>query len=184
MNDTELDALLAPAALPTPATLDGDLTSLVGDAERAARRAGRTPRIVAGGVALSLALGGATAAAASVGVFDWEPWAESAPSNTFTLPSGIECELRMGNVIIGDPEAAAAAQDIIDHTDFIAEVDMEAQLAAVQNSEVSDDRKYRMALSMGAQFLVMEKLEERGFDLDAIHFGSISGEGHCAGEVE
>lgn len=184
MNDTELDALLAPTDLMHPAALDSDLVMLVSDAERAARRARRTPRVVAGGVALGLALGGATAAAASIGVFDWEPWAESAPSNTFTLPSGIECELRLGNVIIGDPAAAAAAQDIIDHTDFIAEVDMEAQLAAVQNATVSEDRKYRMALSMGAQFLVMDKLEERGFDLDDIHFGSISGEGHCAGDVE
>lgn len=177
MNDNDLDALLAPPPLTQPASLDRDLAALVRDA----RRPRRTPRLIAAGAALTLALGGATTAVASGA---WSPWAQSAPSNVFTVPSGIECELRMGNVIIGDPEAAAAAQDIIDHTDFIAEVDIEASLADYADSPASEDRIYLMALSSGAQNLVMDKLEERGFDLEAIYFGSISGEGRCDESIE
>ena len=182
MNDTELDALLDPPALSQPAALDDDLAAIVRDARRAVLRR-RSPRIAAAGAALTLVLGGGTAAAASIGNFSWEPWAQTAPSNTFTLPSGIECELRLGNLVIGNPEAAAAAQDIIEHTDFVAEVDMDAQLAAVKDASVSEDRKYRMAMGMGAHFLLLDKLQERGFDIDEVDFGSISGEGHCAQDV-
>ncbi len=181
MNDIELDALLAPPALAQPAGLDGDLAALVPAARRRATRVYRTPRIVAGGAALALVLGGATAAAASIGGFGWQPWAQQAVNHTFTLPSGAECEFRMGNVIIGDPEAAAAAQDVIDHTDFVAELDVDALMDeyAHAGSTATGDDAYKQAIATGSTFLVLDKLRDRGFDVDAPYFGSVTGEGHC-----
>ena len=179
MDDTELDARLAPPSLTTPVSLDSDLAALV----RSARRPRRAPRIAAAGVALTVALGGATAAAASIGAFDWEPWVEDVPSQTLTLPSGAQCEFRMGNVIIGDPDAAAAAEDLIAETDFVAEIDMDAVLDEYGITD-PDDVTYRGLFGGAANFLLLEKLEDRGFDLDEIHFGSIQGEGHCAEAAE
>ena len=186
VNDTELDALLAPPELAEPADRDGDLAALAVAARGRATRARRTPRIVAAGAALTLLLGGATAAAAASGIIEWDPWAEQAVNRTFTLPSGAECEFRMGNVMIGDPKAAAAAQDIIDHTDFVAELDVEAVMAdyAQAGSTATGDDAYRQAIATGSVVLVLEKLRDQGFDVDAPYFGSISGEGHCVEAAE
>jgi hypothetical protein len=176
MHDTELDALLAPPALTNPASLDADLAAML-------HRPRRAPRLIAAGVGVALVLGGSTAAAASMGAFDWAPWAQSVPSQLLTLPSGAQCEFRIGNVIVGDPDAAAATEQLIAETDFVAEIDMDAVLREYDVVD-PDDVTYRSLFSGAAHFLLMKKLEDRGFDLDEIYFGSISGEGHCSEGAE
>ncbi|TFB94466.1 hypothetical protein [Cryobacterium luteum] len=61
-------------------------------------------------ITFSLVGGAAAATAATIQL--WSPWAESPDAvATYTLPSGAECELRIGNVNGSDPEAVRAVQD-------------------------------------------------------------------------
>lgn len=170
MNDTELDALLAPAELPHPATLDSDLMILVSDAQLAARRARRRPRIVAGGVALTLALGGATAAAAASGVFSWEPDMQAASGQRFTVPSGVECEVRT-IVEQGDPATVARAEEIVATMDIATDINIAGMLALEQEGQ-SQDRKLLGAVSSAVQGYVIDTLLDEGYDISGFGIAS------------
>lgn len=77
-------------------------------------------RPVVAGVASVLLLGGASAAAAATGLWT-VPWADEAVASfTFTLPSGAECEQRIGNVTGLAPNEIAAVENFYRTTDFEA----------------------------------------------------------------
>jgi len=184
MNDTELDALLEPPALSQPATLADDLAVLIEQAHRGATSARRTPRIVAAATALTLVLGGATAAAAN-GAFDWSPWAQDSPSNRYVLPSGIECEFRIG-AVTGSPEAIAAAEDIIETTDFVSMVDVdqvveELKAQGATFDGLSADGVYNAGMADGANSVFLDLLAARGYSLDDGDITSAQMEGQCPG---
>ena len=81
-----------------------------------ARRPWRRP--VFGGLASVLLLGGAATATAAV-TNSWVPWAQTpVASMEYTLPSGVECEERIGNVLGQDPAAVEVVENFYRTTDI------------------------------------------------------------------
>lgn len=155
----------------------------------------RTPKRIgtiaaAGGLALLLA-GGAAAAATGV----WKPWAET-PDGSFTyvLPSGIECEERIGVVDVDAPDLRAALQSIFQTVDVVAEAEAgvpawERRLRAdggaldiaqtwVATGRTSlptvDDVIAQMAYSRAVDEVISSELRERGLDPDESRDGMAS----------
>lgn len=184
IGDDDLDrALQVAGELIAPRTpeLEWELARL-SVATRTRGRRTRSHRVgaiaAAGGVALLLA-GGAAAAATGL----WRPWAET-PDGTFTyvLPSGIECEERVGEITAENPEVRAAIQSIFRDTDVVAAADpaqwerrLEAQPDVTETARswiesgrttlpTVDDVIAQMAMSRAVNDVVITELEERGFD--------------------
>lgn len=200
----ELDRVLRAAGMsltPRTAALDDELTELtVATRLRAARSVVRRPLRLAAAGALGLVLLGGTAAAAS-GL--WEPWATT-PDGVFTyvLPSGIECEERVGDITAENPQVRAAVHEIFTEMDVVAAADidkwrqrLESDPAYVDLAQqwmdegTSDPRTVEDMIAQGAvSRAVMEvvdaELQERGFNPDAPeNAASIRGQAMC-GEDE
>lgn len=194
-------ALRSAGGLIAPRTpeLEHELATL-SVATRSRTRARAPKRIgtiaAAGGLVLLLA-GGAAAAATGV----WRPWAET-PDGSFTyvLPSGIECEERIGVVEADDPDVRAALQSIFQTVDVVAEAEpgvssWERRLRAdggaldiaqtwVETGRTSlptvDDVIAQMAYSRAVDDVISSELRERGLDPDESRDGMASrGQGVC-----
>lgn len=184
IGDDDLDrALHVAGELIAPRTpeLEWELARL-SVATRERRRRARSHRVgviaAAGGVALLLA-GGAAAAATGL----WQPWAET-PDGTFTyvLPSGIECEERVGEITAENPQVREAIQSIFRDTDVVEEADpaqwerrlqgqpevVELARTRIESGRTTlptvDDVIAQMAVSRAVNDVIMTELEERGFD--------------------
>ncbi|GAA2013138.1 hypothetical protein [Microbacterium ulmi] len=98
MTPDLLDDLLDRSAPATRTARGADLRGMITDARvevRPVRRTVRAPLIVGGLVVL---LTGGAGVAVAADLMQWEPWAEDpVGAYTYTLPSGIECEMRLGN---------------------------------------------------------------------------------------
>ena len=141
-TDAGLDELLArsaPASTPITAAVKSELVNL-----RAAtgpireERSRRWRRQIAIGLAGALLFGGAAAAAASGA---WSlPWAESDSlvSFTYTLPSGVECEQRVGGVTGTVPRVTEATESFYRNTDIQALLTPEAIRAAIERERSGD----------------------------------------------
>ncbi|TFD48487.1 hypothetical protein E3T55_13455 [Cryobacterium frigoriphilum] len=120
----DLDGLLDRSAPRTTVMTDSvadELTRLrvatrVETASVTLRRPWRRP--VFAGLASVLLLGGAATATAAV-TNSWVPWAQTpVTSMAYTLPSGAECEERIGNVRGQDPAAVEAVENFYRTTDI------------------------------------------------------------------
>jgi hypothetical protein len=137
MASDHLDELLdrsAPQTTPiTPGVAD-ELKHLRAATETAARQPRRWARPVVAGFAALLFVGGAAAAAAAATGIWTLPWAEddAIASFHYTLPSGIECEQRIGGVSGTVPAAITAVQDFYRSADFDALLTDEAIQAAIE----------------------------------------------------
>lgn len=182
--DHVLRRLASPATLITPAVED-ELASLTIATQRAARPA---PRRRAWRLALSagipvVAVFGIGAAAMATGL--WAPWALT-PDGTFTytLPSGVRCEQRVGDLQSDDPDIQRAVQEIFATTDVVATSDVAgrnerllADDSALEYAQATvdstgapgygtvEDVIYGMAVRSAVLETVDDELVERGFDL-------------------
>lgn len=203
----ELDRLLRRLASPTtqvtPAVED-ELASLT----IATRRASR-PVVRKNAWRLSLAAGipvvavfGIGAAAMATGL--WAPWAQT-PDGTFTytLPSGVICEARVGEIQVENPEIQRALQDIFATTNVVAASDVVARnelllsedsaleyaRATVEGSSSSgygtiEDVIYGMAVRGAVLETLNEELVERGFDVsNKRNMLSLRGQWLCGDDV-
>lgn len=202
MTDDELDRLLRVAGsslTPRTAALEEDLTGLIAATKsKAARGVVRRPMRLAAAGAVGLVLLGGTAAAAT-GL--WEPWATT-PDGVFTyvLPSGIECEERVGDITAENPGVRAAVHEIFAEMDVVAAADVEEWRQRLESDPAyvdlaqqwvdegtSDLRTVEDMIAQGAvSRAVMEvvdaELQERGFDPEAPeNMASIRGQAMCSG---
>ena len=217
MNTTpdrdRLDDLLnssSPRTTVTTSAVERELTRLRSAAEREARTVGartvpakaRWLRPVMAGAASVVLLGGAaTAAAAVTGV--WSPWAATPDEAiSYVLPSGAQCEHRLGDVTGSDPAAVAVVEEFYRDTDVQALLSDDAiddtitQLRSEDNSFVNEDgsltpagfgtdsysadQEYSSAVSRIISSAVSEKLAEHGIDGSKSDL-SYAGEAHCPG---
>jgi hypothetical protein len=181
--DQVLRRLASPTTRITPAVED-ELASLTIATRRAARpdarkRAWRLS--LTAGIPV-VAVFGLGAAAMATGL--WEPWAHT-PDGTFTytLPSGVICEERVGDLRSENPDIQRAVQEIYATMDVVADADVAAryerlliedsaleyaQAMVVSNSGspgygTIEDVIYGMAVSTAVNKTVNEELVERGF---------------------
>lgn len=127
--DTDLDDRLLASAPPLKEV--PDLQPVIADlvaATRSTRSRGRGRRrgAIIGTTTAGIVLAG-TAAAAALGIGGWTtPWGKE-PDGViaFTLPSGVACEMRVGNISSSSPEFTHDLQAWLDdHTlDQVADVD-------------------------------------------------------------
>ncbi len=116
-----------------------ELQRLRADTAASPRRRGWGRPAVAG-LAAVLMIGGSAAAAAAAGAW-YFPWAEndSVASFTYTLPSGIECEQRVGGVT-GDVQAVTdATENFFRSTDIQGLLTPEAIQRAIDHHRAGDE---------------------------------------------
>lgn len=177
-----LDALLtasAPPTITTSAEVRAALDDLVASSRPrwGWRRLLRRAPLTVGAVGVLL-VGGTGVAVASGGLPAWFGWAQQPDGVVhFTLPSGAECEQRIGE-IVGEPEAAAVAAEIVDDPSLLERLDMDAAFEMVGVGEPPTDNEYRMAVSWAVGEHVAGELRERGFHV-SLH--SISSQSICPG---
>jgi hypothetical protein len=170
-------------------------------APRAGVRRKRWARPAAVALAAIVLSGGAATAAATTGL--WAPWAET-PDGTlnYTLPSGAECELRIGNVNGTDSEAVQAARDFYRETDInalLTDKNIDRTIAQLRTEEstlmnedgttepagygtehYNADSEYDSAVNRIVSDALSEVLARQGIDGGDSSL-RIDGEGHCPG---
>jgi hypothetical protein len=204
ITDDELDRVLQAAGTsltPRTAVLEEELTGLaVATESKAARGVARRPVRLAAAGALGLVLLGGTAAAAS-GL--WAPWATT-PDGVFTyvLPSGIQCEERVGDITAENPRVRAAVHEIFAGMDVVAAADVDKWRQRLERDpayvdvaqqwvdegtsdlHTVEDMIAQGAVSQAVMEVVDAELHERGFDPEAPeNMTSIRGQWIC-GEGE
>lgn len=205
-NRDPLDVLLDESSPRTSTVTDdvavelAELQQLAAAETRVSRHRWARPAVA--GVASLVLLGGmATAAAAATGA--WSPWAETPDASiTYSLPSGIQCEERMGDVQGTDPAAVAVVENFYQTTDIDALLSNGAlegtiaQLRSENNLIVNDDgslspagygtrfynadSEYSTAVGRIISNALDAELAGRGIDGGASNL-SIAGEAHCPG---
>lgn len=135
MSYDRLDELLDQSS-PRTTAITPDVTQelhhLVGETRAVSRGRRRWSRPVVAGLATVLVIGGGTAAAAASGMWTL-PWAasDSIASFTYTLPSGIECEQRVGGVTGTVPAVIEATEAFYRDTDIEALLTPDAIQSAI-----------------------------------------------------
>jgi hypothetical protein len=154
------------------------------------------------GVSL-LAVLGAGAAAVAAGL--WAPWA-TVPDGSFsyTLPSGVICEERVGDISVENPDVRRALQDIFATTDVMGEADIngwndrlkaeESALEYAQEVVVADESPgtttvadviYAMAVSRAVMEHVDTELAARGIDTTQDNnMMSLQGQALCGEDLQ
>lgn len=207
-QDDDLDNLINKAR-PATSEVSGLITSELATLSQRARVAAKRPhpsrhwkRPAFAGLATILVIGSAAAAAASSGDI-WAPWAQQPEATLLlTLPSGAECEYRIGDLRSDDAEVLSAARNFYQKTDFeglltdaaiaeaIAENERSATApldnnpaSAAENDKVlSPDRRYMRAVqNIVRQELTME-FERVGITSSDMSL-TISAEGRCPGVI-
>lgn len=160
---------------------------------RARRRSWRRP--LAAGLMSVLVLGGvATAAAAATGV--WPLWAETPDAVAqFALPSGAQCEYRLGNVQGHDPAAVQLIRDhyrSLDTSELLEPENVTAMIERIRIEEaqsvsrdsgyqsLSADSAYRIATWRLLHEGLESKIADAGIASDAAQLMS-NGQLHCPG---
>lgn len=134
MTPDPLDDLLTRSAPPTRAAQPEVLGTMIAEASRTPRpdaRAGRRRRlgIAAGAVAGALLIGTAGVAVATDG-FTWAPWlSDPVGEYALTLPSGLECSVRIAHYTAADPAVADEVNRIVE--DWWRDADVADEAAVV-----------------------------------------------------
>ncbi|PPF69109.1 hypothetical protein C5C46_13600 [Rathayibacter sp. AY1E6] len=201
-----LDVLLDESS-PRTSTVTDDVAVELAELQQLAAAEARVSRhrwvrpAVAGVASLVLLGGMATAAAAATGA--WSPWAETPDASiTYSLPSGVQCEERMGDVQGTDPAAVAVVENFYQTTDIDALLsdgalqETIAQLRTEDRSFINADgsrtpagygtefynadREYSTAVGRIISNALDAELAAQNVDVDAANI-SIAGEAHCPG---
>lgn len=135
MGTDNLDELLdnsRPRTTPITPGITQELQRLRAATAAIARR--RWARPVVAGLAATILISGGAAAAAATGTWTL-PWAENDALATFsyTLPSGIECEQRVGGVTGTVPAVIEATENFYRTTDIQALLTPDAITDAIEN---------------------------------------------------
>lgn len=205
IGEDSLDALLrnaAPETTQVNTEIEEELARIV-VRSRVDTREARPPRRMRGVAAISfaavVALGGAGAAAAST-VDEWAWWAQDPTGTlTYTLPSGKECEQRLGDVNSTIPELTTAARDYLGSMDVFQAIDIDEEFALAKKEAQryadnpaaqvgdpfvmpSDDELYETALFFGISKALTEEMERSGFSRRIIGDAGLelSGQNRCA----
>lgn len=146
-----------------------------------------------------MAVFGIGAAAMATGL--WAPWAQT-PDGTFTytLPSGMTCEQRVGDLHSENPDIQRAVQEIYATMDVVADSDVAARYerlltedSALEYAQATVDSNsglpgystiedviYGMAVGTAVNKTVNEELVERGFfRADEQYSMSLRGQSLC-----
>lgn len=202
--DQVLSRLAAPTTQITPAVED-ELASLTIATRRAARpdarkRAWRLS--LTAGIPV-VAVFGIGAAAMATGL--WAPWAQT-PDGTFTytLPSGVTCEQRVGDLHSENPDIQRAVQEIYATMDVVADSDVAARYERLHTEDSAleyaqamvdsnsglpgystiEDVIYGMAVRTAVNKTVNEELVERGFfQADEQYSMSLRGQSLCGEDI-
>lgn len=199
------DALRSASPLTTADSpeLDAQLQVMIADAEREARPARRPRplrRVGLGITAAVLVFGGATAAAAGGQIMDWSWWAEDPEYTlTYTLPSGAECESRIGNYQGADPAAVEAIRDYASGVDLLEVADIDGAIAEYRaggtyfmnpdgtqedagfgTEHYKADHEYSTAVWNAVSQVIDEEMKRQGFPDGALG-DSYMGETTCPG---
>jgi hypothetical protein len=206
-HDTLDDVLNAasPRISPRTTELDDEIRRMSLRAARSSRagwREFRRPAAIA--LAGALVVGGGLTAAADT-LWEWHPWALT-PDATFevTYPSGIMCEMRLGNVRGVSEETNSAIREFVAENDLIALADVEGQIekarAAGQtryDSEgvlqpagpgtpmYNEDFEYQMALGWAIHDVITDHLRSEGILAPGEYSESgYAMQGDCSGSGE
>lgn len=201
--DQVLRRLASPATQITPAVED-ELASLTIATRRVARPVARKRawRLSLTAGIPAVAVFGIGAAAMATGL--WAPWAQT-PDGTFTytLPSGVSCEQRVGDLHSENPDIQRAVQEIFATTDVVAESDIAARNewllaedSAIEYAQATvessgspgygtiEDVIYGMAVRTAVLETVDQKLVERGFQVsDERDSLSLRGQSLCGEDI-
>ena len=154
------------------------------------------------GLASVLLLGGAVNATAAV-TNSWVPWAQApAASMTYTLPSGVECERRIGNILGQDPRVVDAVENFYRTTDLGSLLTQEKIASTIESSRqaanvnvgadgslesagygtvhYSADQEYEWAVTRIVSAAVSAELSSLGIDAADSNLSSM-GQSICAG---
>lgn len=209
---TELDPLdgmldaAAPRGADDHAGLRAELAAMTGDARRSARPARARRRVtVALGAGLAAVLVGSAGVAAASDYFDWAPWSQNpVAAYEYTLPSGVACEVRVGNLDLYDndlePIAEAQLKDWYARTDVLGLVEERLPARIAESREGShmhvlddgteveagygteyydQDREYSSAFDQLVHQMIFEELVRLGYDREQVR--GLEGAGHCPG---
>jgi hypothetical protein len=205
-TDTErdpLDGLLhasAPAVQEPSAALRAEARSMIaaarhGDGRQTRRR--RLSRTAVAGIAVGslLSVGGLSAAAATIDRWSW--WAQEPDAAvTFTLPSGAECEYRIGGASDLTPQTAQAVRKWASSVDVSTDIDIDRaieRLRAQDFIEVQDDgteivggygtdhyytpdREYHVAVTQALGDAISDEMNRQGLQ----DYANYMGETICA----
>lgn len=164
------------------------------------RRSWRRPAVA--GLASVLLLGGAATATAAV-MNSWVPWAQTpVASMTYTLPSGTQCEERIGNVRGQDPHVVDVVENFYRTTDIGSLLTKEKIASTIkwirQDSNIAvnaegltepagygtvhynADQEYQQAVSMIVTAAVSTELSNQGLDGADSNLSS-NGQAFCPG---
>ena len=201
--DQVLRRLASPTTQITPAVED-ELASLTIVTRRAARPVARKRAwrlSLTAGIPV-VAVFGIGAAAMATGL--WAPWAQTPDGTyTYTLPSVVTCEQRVGDLHSEDPDIQRAVQEIFDTMDVVAESDVDARYewlltqdsaleyaqATVESSSspgysTTEDVVYGTAVRGAVLKTVNEELVERGFfQSDERDTMSLRGQALCGEDI-
>ncbi|WP_167047540.1 hypothetical protein [Salinibacterium sp. ZJ454] len=186
--DRRLDASAPDTSVLTP-ELHAEIARMAATAKRelSSRRPRHLSRAAIFGVAAVIGLGGVGAAAAAT-FYEWGlPWASNPDGIVhFTLPSGTDCELRVGNFGAENLEAAAAAREFAGRADILDRADVQGTFEEMRSAEITvvgggetpgDDSFYKAAVARAVGLVISEELQRQGFD--TVGFSS-EGEMHCS----
>jgi hypothetical protein len=163
-----------------------------GDDARPRPRRHRLSRAVIAGIASGslLGLGGIAAAAATFE--QWSPWAQNPDAGIgFTLPSGAECEYRVGGFEKMGAEAAAVVRAYVARVDLDDVVDIDGALRQLREQEYvavqddgtevvggygtdhyfSPDKEFHMAVTWAVGEAIDAELLRQGVDGDVDYMG-------------
>jgi hypothetical protein len=192
----------APATVPDSPEVEAELLAMIAAAQQEARPRRVRPlvRIGLGVTATVLAFGGATAAVAGGQIMDWSWWAED-PEYVleYTLPSGAECETRVGRFAGADPAAVEAIRDYASSVDLLKVADIDGAIAEYRagGSVITHpdgtkedagygtvhyraDHEYALAVWNAVSAAITEELDRQGFPEEALG-ESYMGETTCPG---
>ncbi len=116
MTPDTLDDLLDRSAPVTRTAVDAATTAMILDARAAASPSPKRKRTFAIAGALALVLTGTTGVAVATDGFTWGPWLQDPlASYSVTLPSGLECDVRIAHYSsVVDPAVAADVNRIVE----------------------------------------------------------------------
>ena len=174
--DDDIDLVLSRSAPITPLALavrDDELQIAAAGARlEAARRHRhrRTPRVAAFTAVAVLMLGGAGVAVAATNE-SWPAWAAS-PDLTLavTLPSGVVCDYRIGNLEGAAPDISRAAHDILAAMSVPTTDQVDDAVVAIHGESLAEspaskrDDRYELGVIQALAAELDQALQEQGFD--------------------
>jgi hypothetical protein len=178
MHTDEIDTLLnaGDPANELTAAEQRVVAEMVGRSVPARMRRRYARPIAVGAIAAVLIGGGGMAAAAVTGL--WDPWAQNDALATlsYELPSGVSCELRIGNVQGAPDEVDDVIREALSGAQFSA-ADVAEGAASIGSADTtSDDEAYQTGFNWAVNLRIERALEAH--DLDG-KWASFSGQAIC-----